>query len=378
MAVTYGFYNSFNGDRKYDAIQMSSIFDGIIRDGVFIYVTGQMKVTADGDSMMVKVAPGRAWFNHTWTLNDAILPITIPQSEVILNRIDAVVIDVNSETRTNNILVVRGTPATNPANPTLLKGPDHWQYPLAYVRVNAQVTKITQANITNKVGTSDTPWVTAPLEMVSIDDLFDTWRKQWEEFYAKETKDMSDTRDFWKIEWERWYTARAQEFNDAFLAWKTEYDDWFRFQKEDMTATNEYWKTTWEEWFNSYLAKGTTSIESFLEANQKKFDDWFNGIKDILDGEVEGKVANILESYEKRLQILEQFKEDLTNEYTIWTVLEGNGELGYVSIQDENGMLIRDEENDPIMGEDFTAIELETQDNKPIEIRTIFCTKPCV
>ncbi len=35
MSVTFGFYNSVNGDRKYDAIQMSSIFDGIIRDGVF-------------------------------------------------------------------------------------------------------------------------------------------------------------------------------------------------------------------------------------------------------------------------------------------------------------------------------------------------------
>ena len=30
MSVTYGFYNSKNRDRRYDAIQMSSIFDGII------------------------------------------------------------------------------------------------------------------------------------------------------------------------------------------------------------------------------------------------------------------------------------------------------------------------------------------------------------
>lgn len=82
MAVSYGFYNSLNGDRKYDALQMSSIFDGIIRDGVFMYVTGQMLVSADGSSMTVQVAPGRAWFNHTWTLNDTILPIIIPQSKV--------------------------------------------------------------------------------------------------------------------------------------------------------------------------------------------------------------------------------------------------------------------------------------------------------
>ena len=34
MALTYGFYNSKNGDRKYDAVAMSRMFDGIIRDGV--------------------------------------------------------------------------------------------------------------------------------------------------------------------------------------------------------------------------------------------------------------------------------------------------------------------------------------------------------
>ena len=30
MAVTYGFYNSLNGDRKYDAKQFSSVFDGLL------------------------------------------------------------------------------------------------------------------------------------------------------------------------------------------------------------------------------------------------------------------------------------------------------------------------------------------------------------
>lgn len=35
MAFTFGFYNSLNGDRKYNAEQVSSIFDGLISDGVY-------------------------------------------------------------------------------------------------------------------------------------------------------------------------------------------------------------------------------------------------------------------------------------------------------------------------------------------------------
>ena len=38
MSVTYGFYNSLNGDRKYNAEQVSSLFDGLIIDGVFASV----------------------------------------------------------------------------------------------------------------------------------------------------------------------------------------------------------------------------------------------------------------------------------------------------------------------------------------------------
>ena len=40
-----------------------------------------MVVTAM-DNMNVYVGIGRAWFNHTWTLNDSILPLEVTQAEV--------------------------------------------------------------------------------------------------------------------------------------------------------------------------------------------------------------------------------------------------------------------------------------------------------
>lgn len=130
MSVTYGFYNSKNKDRRYDAIQMSSIFDGIIRDGILQHV-GTAMMVKESTGMMVNVGIGRAWFNHTWTLNDALLPLTVPQSEVILNRIDAVILEVDSResVRANTIKIVKGTPATNPVKPSMIKTNDRWQYP---------------------------------------------------------------------------------------------------------------------------------------------------------------------------------------------------------------------------------------------------------
>ena len=208
MSVTYGFYNSKNKDRRYDAIQMSSIFDGIIRDGILQHV-GTAMMVKESTGMMVNVGIGRAWFNHTWTLNDALLPLTVPQSEVILNRIDAVILEVDSResVRANTIKIVKGTPATNPVKPSMIKTNDRWQYPLAYIRVNSGVTSIRQANITNTVGTSECPFVTAPLEKMSIDALVAQWKDQWDAFYEKETSDMEATNSFWKDQWSKWFNA---------------------------------------------------------------------------------------------------------------------------------------------------------------------------
>ena len=114
MSVTFGFYNSKEGDRRYDAIQMSSIFDGIIQDGILQHV-GTAMVVKESEAMIINVGVGRAWFNHTWTLNDALLPLVVPQSEILLNRYDAVVLEVDSReaVRANDIKIIKGTPASN-------------------------------------------------------------------------------------------------------------------------------------------------------------------------------------------------------------------------------------------------------------------------
>ena len=46
MALTYGFYSSTNGDRKYSADQFGSLFEGIITNGVFMGIGKALEVTA--------------------------------------------------------------------------------------------------------------------------------------------------------------------------------------------------------------------------------------------------------------------------------------------------------------------------------------------
>lgn len=184
MALTYGFYNSLNHDRKYDSLQLSQIFDGIINDGVYESIGDALMVKAS-NAMSVSVGLGRAWFNHTWTLNDALYLVTITDAELALNRYDAVVLEVDSGNRTNSIKVVKGTPAVNPVKPTLITSDTVNQHPLAYIYVKAKATEITQANIQNAVGTSECPFVTGIMSTISVDNLIQQWSAEFDVLFAE-------------------------------------------------------------------------------------------------------------------------------------------------------------------------------------------------
>ena len=190
MALTSGFFNSRNHDRLYDATQISTLFEGLINDGVYQGVGHIFKVSAS-NGMNVTVDTGRAWFNNTWTRNDALIVLTVPTAEQVLKRIDAVVIEVNSlETvRNNTIKIVKGTPASNPAKPSLTKNDDVHQYPLAYITVDPNVTVITQQKIQNAVGTSACPFVTGIIDTLDIDDLIAQWSSEFNVLFA-ELEDM--------------------------------------------------------------------------------------------------------------------------------------------------------------------------------------------
>ena len=180
MAITYGFYNSMNGDRKYDAVQLSSIFDGVIRDGVFQSI-GEYLATKPGTGMQVLVSPGKAWFDHTWTVNDALYPLDIEEPDLTLKRYDAVVLETDGSKpiRKNSIKIVKGTPSTDPKKPTMEKGEFVNHHPLAYILVNPGISEIQEKDIEIVVGKDECPFVTSILESVSIEALLAKWESEF-------------------------------------------------------------------------------------------------------------------------------------------------------------------------------------------------------
>lgn len=212
MSFTYGFYNSLNGDRKYDAMTFGQLFDGIIKDGVFMSIGEHLAVTAQS-GMQVRVGTGRAWFNSTWSYNDTGMVLELTKGATLLNRIDYIVLEVdkNDVSRTNAIKIVEGTAASTPVAPTLINSDvEHiYQYPLAEVYVAAGATTISQSNITNKIGTYQCPFVTGILETIKVDDLVAQWGAEWEEWLDQRVIDanqeFAEFRDEQKALFDTWF-----------------------------------------------------------------------------------------------------------------------------------------------------------------------------
>ena len=228
-SVTCGFFNSVvtNGksDRLYKAEQMSSIFDGLINDGVFQSIGDALVVTA-GTGNTVNVGIGKCWFNHTWTLNDAPLPIDCGKPDNNMTRIDAIVVEVNAndDKRDNFIKIVKGTASQyNPVKPTMAKSERLNQHALCYITRKPGASAITPSDIENVIGTNETPFVTGIVKVLDLAKILKQWSGQLDDFIASEESDFNAWYDDMKqlmadvtVELNNWTTAEKKTIMDWF------------------------------------------------------------------------------------------------------------------------------------------------------------------
>lgn len=295
--INFGFYDSVNHDRRYFTKQFSHLWDGIIRDGVFMSIGLRFQTLTMNDGMKIVVRSGKAWLNHSWIENDEDLVLEVPAANPVYQKKYAVVIDINQrkEARRNDIFIVEAwttiDSSGNVLPPDTYVEMNHYRYPIAYITLPANAKTISQSNIEYLVGRSWIPYVTGILDTVNTDDLLLQWRSEWNSFIES--------------------------------------------RKDLVEQMGEEERRIWMDWFRSYINENQLMIENF----EKEFKAWLESLRDTLDGDV---AANLAAEIEKIKMELGNFR-DVRSELLLYHGLHDD-------LMDEESDPIRDGEGDIIEG----------------------------
>lgn len=208
MSVTYGYFNSVDGDRVYNADQMSRYFDGLVSNGVYLNVGDAFKVVASGDGLSVNVKTGRGIIDCKWVNSDAVETINLNEADVSKPRYTAITLRLSYTDRLIALGFHDGSPTSNPQKPEPLRTAENYELILAYVLVPAGATSISQAQIEDtRASKRLCGWVSGLIDQVDTDQLFD----QFNTAYQFMLQQMTEWQARQQAQYEEWFSTLTQD-----------------------------------------------------------------------------------------------------------------------------------------------------------------------
>ena len=247
--LNYSFFNSVidqegNPDRPFDANDFSKYFGTLIKNGVFPNPSTNFQIQGDQGNMSVKAERGLAWIEGHLAYDDSVFILNIDPADSVLDRIDRVVLRLDTLERCIKWLVKKGEPSAKPIAKELQRDADAYEIGIADVAVNHGIASITQSMITDlRMSTELCGWVTGTVTQIDTTTLFNQL-EQWKKEYIEATN--------------TWTTEQEQ----AFLNWKQLFE---------------------------------TAATDWRAGEEQKFDEWLQSIKGKLSGDVAGNLQNQIE-----------------------------------------------------------------------------------
>lgn len=296
--LKFGFFDSVDGDRKYNSRDVAEIFDGIITDGIYAQIGERFSVNpksvveSSEDQMTVTVGTGQAWLSHTKVLNTSRMEFTLSEG-IGANRYDAIILEINDNTRNVDIFVKSNvtTKTNNPntkfdlADGQLVRTEFVHQYLLAVILVEGGASKITAANIASKIGfdiPDGVPYITCPLDPFPADETLKQWNSQWYGFFNKAEADFKEAQQ-----------DRSTQFN----AFMINSEEAFTNAQDERNADYQELRALIVDWLNS---------------TETDWDTWYASVKNNFEGYVDGAVAQHNESTESHSDMRDDIQTLLT------------------------------------------------------------------
>lgn len=204
MAIRYGYFNSVDGDRKYNAEDMTMYFKGLVSDGVFQTI-GNMFVVTAGTGLTVNVGTGRALVNMHWVENTAITSLDLGVGSVSADTYKIIVLRCDLTDSVRSVaLMVR---SMEDESVRLVNTEYITELCLARVRIRKNSSTISQSDIRDYRGSTYCPWITGLIKQVDVATL----TGQFYRFYEEQTKELEEYMTTQKESFNNWLASLQGE-----------------------------------------------------------------------------------------------------------------------------------------------------------------------
>lgn len=250
------FWNSDNGDRKYNADSLERWLRKFFTSGVF---QGDLQVIASS-GMTVNVRTGYCNLYGKVGLFETVNSLTLQSAHSVYPRIDTVVVERNDVDRIIYLKVVKGAysgSSPRPTAPVWDEDEGVYQLVLAQIYVGAGVSSITQANITDKRADSSVcGYITGTVTEMD----FSQFVIQFDDYYANFVDESGNEYTTWK-----------NDRNADYAAWKS-----------DKESNFNTWEQGFEQNASTWIAQQEAAQEQWQEDFQGDSEEWKDGFETAL------------------------------------------------------------------------------------------------
>lgn len=208
MGEWSGFFPSDNGDRKYRTAQVAACTNILFGSGVA--QTGELELT-QATGMTATLSVGWALLNGYYYQNDAPKTLTFDYADGVLDRIDAVVVRRNVNTRDIHAVVITGAPAISPTPPAPVRDAENYDLCLYHVRIPAGATEITNSMISDKRADQQLcGYVYCRFQGIDTSVLLAQYETWFKELSEKSTLDMGS----FEAEFVAWFNTMKDQLSE--------------------------------------------------------------------------------------------------------------------------------------------------------------------
>ena len=233
--MRYGYFDSeiigtdSEGMPIFDRAETSDLFrllfSKLVSNGVLASPSDCFQVVA-AEGLNVTVRPGFGMINGAFAYDEAENTLTLEKAPAQYSRIDRIVLRCNYADRLCELVVKTGTVANNSVAPKIVQpaAGDYYELGLATVTVGANVTAVTQANITDtRMDSTVCGFITQLIDHLDTSVFF----AQLDQFY---TEFVSKTEADYRLSREE-YLAMCQDIVDTLNTFEktaeSDFDTWF-------------------------------------------------------------------------------------------------------------------------------------------------------